>query len=350
VFTRDKTKIVNVGNVQVGGQNKVVVQSMTNTKTSNIKATLAQINKLYDIGVHLVRIAVPDQKSLNCVQEIVSKSPVPIIADIHFDYKLAIGSIESGVAKIRINPGNIGSNQKIQEIIKKAKEYNVPIRIGVNHGSLKKVKNKINLSLKIIKEYLTFFEAKDFHNIIVSLKASDIIATVKMNELFAKKYNYPLHIGITESGLGPQGIIKSSVGIGSILLKGIGDTARISLTGDPVKEIEYLLVLLKSISLRKEGVEIISCPTCGRTNVNLEKLTKEVQKKFSHSKESLKIAVMGCIVNGPGEASDADYGICATNQAGIIFSKGQKIKEVKADRLIEELLIQINSDKLIKKI
>ena len=346
MFTREKTKTVMVGNVQIGGQSKVVVQSMTNTFTHDANSTLVQINSLFKAGAELVRIAVPDKLSLEHVPSIVSASPVPIIADIHFDHKLAIGAIEAGVAKIRINPGNMGGEDKLLEVIKKAKQYNVPIRIGVNHGSIGQSLDKIGLSLKVIEEYISFFESKGFGNLVISLKSSDIISTVKMNEIFSLKYDYPLHIGITEAGFGDAGLIKSSAGIGSLLIRGIGDTVRISLTGEPVKEIEAVRILLRSLGLLKEGVDIISCPTCGRTEIDLEKLVKEVYSKVKDIKEPLKVAVMGCVVNGPGEADDADYGICGTKDAGMIFAKGKKIKTVPFEELVPELLKLMMSDKL----
>ena len=346
MFTRDKTKAVMVGNVQIGGQARVVVQSMTNTFTHDVKSTLLQINSLYKAGAELVRIAVPDKLSLEHVTAIVSASPVPIIADIHFDHKLAIGAIEAGVAKIRINPGNMGGEDKLLEVINKAKQFNVPIRIGVNHGSIGKNSDKISLSLKVIEEYISFFEANKFSNLVISLKSSDIISTVKMNEMFSFKYDYPLHIGITEAGFGEAGLIKSSAGIGTMLIKGIGDTVRISLTGEPVKEIEAVRVLLRSLGLLNEGVDIISCPTCGRTEIDLEKLVREVHSKVKDIKAPLKVAVMGCIVNGPGEADDADYGICGTKDAGMIFAKGKKVKTVPFDDLVDELLKLMMSDKL----
>ncbi len=348
MFLRDKTRVVKVGNVQIGGQNKVVVQSMTNTFTYDVKATVLQINSLYKAGAELVRIAVPDQRSLDNVSAIVSESPIPIIADIHFDHKLAIGAIESGVSKIRINPGNMGGEDKLSEVILKARKYNVPIRIGVNHGSIGKSLDKISLSLKVIEEYIAFFENKGFRDLVISLKSSDIVSTVKMNEQFSLKHDYPLHIGITESGFGDAGLIKSSAGIGAMLIKGIGDTVRISLTGDPVKEIDAVRILLRGLGLLNEGVEIISCPTCGRTEIDLEKLVKEVDLKVKGIKEHLKVAVMGCIVNGPGEADDADYGICGTKDAGMIFAKGKKIKTVPFESLVDELLKVMKSDKLYR--
>lgn len=346
MFLREKTRAVMVGNVQIGGKSRVVIQSMTNTFTHDVKATLLQINSLYHAGAELVRIAVPDKNSLEQVASIVSASPVPIIADIHFDHKLAIGAIEAGVAKIRINPGNMGGEDKLLEVINKAKEFNIPIRIGVNHGSIGKSLDKISLSLKVIEEYISFFESKDFRNLVISLKSSDIISTVKMNEFFSVKYDYPLHIGITEAGFGDSGLIKSSAGIGAMLIQGLGDTVRISLTGEPVKEIEAVRILLRSLGLINEGVDIISCPTCGRTEIDLEKLVKEVSDKVKEIKEPLKIAVMGCIVNGPGEADDADYGICGTKDAGMIFAKGKKIKTVPFEELVPELLKLMMSDKI----
>ncbi len=346
MFIRENTKAVKVGNVQIGGQNKVVIQSMTNTFTYDVAKTINQIKDLQKAGAEIVRIAVPDKRSLDCVSDIVKASPVPLVADIHFDYKLAIGAIESGIAKIRINPGNMGGEDKLTEIITKAKEYSVPIRIGVNHGSIGKSDDKVSLSLKVLEEYISFFESRDFQELVISLKSSDIISTVKMNRLFAKKYNYSLHIGITESGFGEAGLIKSSAGIGALLVDGLGDTVRMSLTGEPVKEIKPVKVLLRSLGLLKEGVEIISCPTCGRTEIDLEKLVTEVDKRVKDVKRHLKVAVMGCIVNGPGEAEDADYGICGTKEAGMIFERGNKIKTVPFDSLVDELMKLIKSDKL----
>lgn len=346
MFLRENTKVVKVADVQIGGQQKVVIQSMTNTFTHDIASTVAQIQRLHLAGAELVRIAVPDNRSLTAVPDIVKNSPIPIVADIHFDYKLAIGAIEAGVSKIRINPGNVGGKDKLLAIIQKAKEYSVPIRIGINHGSIGESEDKISLSLRVLEDYLSFFESKDFYQLVVSIKSSDIVSTIKMNEMFAEKYNYPLHIGITESGFGESGLIKSSAGIGAMLIKGIGDTVRLSLTGDPVKEVESVKILLRSLGLLREGVEIISCPTCGRTEIDLEKLAIEVGEKVKGIKKYFKIAVMGCVVNGPGEAIDADYGICGTKDAGIIFAKGKKIKTVPFSSLVDELLKVMKLDKL----
>jgi (E)-4-hydroxy-3-methylbut-2-enyl-diphosphate synthase len=250
------------------------------------------------------------------------------------------------VSKIRINPGNMGGKENLMEVINKAKSNNVPIRIGINHGSIGESLDKIQKSLTVVSEYISFFESYGFYDLVISLKSSSLLSTIKMNEEFSLKYNYPLHLGITEAGFGDQGIIKSSAGLAPLLLKGIGDTVRMSLTGDPVKEIGAVKTLLRSLEIRKEGVEIISCPTCGRTEIGLERLAKSVSKQLKGVKKYIKVAVMGCIVNGPGEAQEADYAICGTKDAGYIYKKGEKIKDVPYKALDSELLKIINSDKL----
>ncbi len=344
MFTREKTRAINVGGVQIGGQSNVIVQSMTNTHTYDKDATIQQIKELVDAGAELVRIAVPDAKSLAQVESIVAGSSVPLVADIHFDYKLAIGAMEAGIAKVRINPGNIGGQDKLLEVINAAKQYEVPIRIGVNHGSIGAAEDKIKLSLKVLEEYVTFFEKNDFWDLVISLKSSDVMSSVIMNEIFAKRHDYPLHLGITEAGYGDAGLIKSSAGIGAMLLKGLGDTIRVSLTGNPVKEIPVAKSLLRSVGLLKEGVEIISCPTCGRTEIDLESLAKQVGEKLKNIKIPLKVAVMGCVVNGPGEAADADYAICGAKEVGYIYKDGNQLKKVPEKALVEELLKIINED------
>lgn len=346
MFKRESTRAVYVKGVQIGAQSKVVIQSMTNTPTHALEATITQIEALAIAGAEIVRLAVPDKRALMVLPEIIQRSTLPLIADIHFDYKLAIGAIEAGIAKIRINPGNVQGEDKLKEIINKAKQYNVPIRIGINGGSIGKSNNKIEYSLKILGEYIQFFEKQKFYDLVISLKTSSVIETIELNKLFTKNYSYPLHLGLTEAGLGEFALIKSAVGIGSLLAEGFGDTIRVSLTGDPLKEIGAAKNILRSLGLLEQGVEIISCPTCGRTEINLEALVKEVEAKTVHLKQSLKIAVMGCVVNGPGEASEADYGICGGKGVGYIFAKGQHIKKVAEEDLVAELIGVIEKDLL----
>jgi (E)-4-hydroxy-3-methylbut-2-enyl-diphosphate synthase len=334
--TRNKTKTIHVGRVAIGGQTKVVIQSMTNTLTEDVTKTVQQIKDLSILGADLVRVAIPHQKALAALPEIVEKSAVPLVADIHFDYKLAIGAIEAGVAKLRINPGNIGSMEKVKMIINKANEHDVAIRIGVNTGSIGKGRDKVSRSLAAVREYIAFFEEQKFNNIIVSLKSSSVLDTVAMNEQFANEFRYPLHLGVTEAGSGSAAIIKSSIGIGSLLLKGIGDTIRVSVTGDPQVEIPVAKKMLQSIGLLSEGVDLISCPTCGRIDIDLPTLVEQIEIITSTIKEPLTIAVMGCVVNGPGEAEHADYAICGGKGVGLIYKKGKMIKKVPSAKLVAE--------------
>lgn len=338
-----------VGSVPVGGDSPISVQTMTNTDTSDIEKTVEQIHELENCGCDIIRVAIPDQKSARALFEIKNRVSIPIIADIHFDYKLAVTAIEYGKADgIRINPGNIGRPDKIEIIVNKAKKYGIPIRIGINSGSLEKdllkkygQPNAEALVESAIK-HIKMFELLNFKNIKVSLKSSDVITTIKAYKMLSEKVDYPLHLGITEAGTKYSGIIKSAVGIGTLLYEGIGDTIRVSLTDHPKEEIKAGVEILRALGLRKKGVEIISCPTCGRCKIDLIGIANEIQKKTSTIDQSLKVAVMGCIVNGPGEAREADIGAAGGNGVGVIFKKGKIIKKVKEDKIIEELMKEIN--------
>lgn len=346
---RRKTRVVNIDNLKIGGENPIVIQSMTNTDTRDAKKTLEQINALVKEGCQMVRCAVPDMEAAEALKEIVKNSPVPIVADIHFDYRLALKAIENGISKLRINPGNIGSIERIKEVVNKAKEYKIPIRIGVNSGSLEKdilerdgkptAKGLVESALRHVK----ILEDLDFHDIIISIKSSDVKMMIESYRLMSEKVDYPLHLGVTESGTKFKGTIKSSVGIGTLLAEGIGDTIRVSLTSNPLEEIEVAKELLKALGLYEEGIEFVSCPTCGRTEIDLIGIAEEVEKRLKNSKKKIKVAVMGCVVNGPGEAREADIGIAGGKGVGIIFKKGEIIKKVKEEDLVEELLKEIES-------
>lgn len=339
---REKTKKVFVKNVQIGGQNKVVLQSMTTTKTCKIEESLKEIQDLYNEGAELVRVAVLDEEDAKALKIVTKKSPCPIIADIHFNHMLAILAIKNGAAKIRLNPGNIKKEEELKKILDLANEYNVPIRVGVNSGSLPldlMVKYGVTPKAMVIavERYIKLFEENNFFNIVISLKASDPLIAIKAYELASKKFKYPLHIGITEAGSLMSGTIKSSAGLGVILYKGIGDTMRISLTCDSVEEIKVCKKLLNSLDLYSNMVNIISCPTCGRLNFNLNEVTAEIEKHCEKIKMPLKVSILGCAVNGPGEAKEADIGIAGGNKSGIIFEKGKIVKTLPQEQLVEEL-------------
>ncbi len=343
------TKEVGIGNVFIGKYHNVAIQSMANTNTRDIKATVEQINRLAGIGCDIIRVAVPDMDAAKALKQIKANIDIPLVADIHFNYKLAIASIENGADKIRINPGNIGGEQKISEIIKCAKEYNIPIRIGVNSGSLKqnvlaKYKGKIpDAMVASATEYINMFNNLGFDNIVISLKSSDVVTTIDSYEKFSKKYSYPLHIGVTEAGSLLNGAIKSSVGIGKLLSEGIGDTIRVSLTADPAEEIKIAAYLLRSLNMMNKGIEIISCPTCGRCNIDIIGLTKELENKLPSTNKLIKVAVMGCAVNGPGEAKDADIGIAGGHNEALLFRKGNIVRKISEDNIVETLLEEINN-------
>jgi len=348
-FERRKTREITLGGVKIGGNNPIVVQSMTSTKTRNVEETLEQIKRLYEAGCEIVRVAVPTEEDAEALGEIVKNSPVPIIADIHFKHTLALLSMEKGAQGIRINPGNIGDEGKVREIVEEAKRKGVAIRIGVNGGSLEKdlLEKYGSPTAEALAEsalrWSEKFERWGFTNFKVSIKGSDVRTCVEANRIFAQKTDIPLHIGITEAGFGESGVIKSSVGIGILLYLGIGDTLRVSLTGDPVEEVEVAYQILNSLGLRKRGVEIISCPTCGRIEVDLPKVVKEVKEKLKKVKTPLKVAVMGCVVNGPGEAKEADVGLACGKGRALLFRKGIVVKTVKEEEMVEALLKEIEN-------
>lgn len=366
MYNRNNTKQIKVGNVLIGGKNEVVVQSMTNTKTTDIKNTVAQINKLEKAGAKIVRVSVPDVESALAIDKIKNKINVPLVADIHFDYKLALMCVERGIDKIRINPGNIGDDENVKKVALACKSKNIPIRIGVNSGSISKkilAKNNNIVCAKALidsaKENIKLLQKYDFNDIIVSIKSSDVNMAIEAYTDFAKKYDYPLHIGITEAGTIKSGTIKSSVGLGILLHYGIGDTMRVSLTGDPVNEIYVANEILSSLGLIKNRIELISCPTCARTNVDIitcaNLVEKEIndsglntllQKNENYKDKNFKVAVMGCAVNGPGEARECDIGIAGGNGEAILFKKGQIVKKVKEYVMVETLIKEMK--KMIK--
>ena len=348
MFDRTKTKVINVGNVKIGGGNPIAVQSMTNTNTKDWKATVKQIKQLEEAGCEIVRVSVPDMESAKSIKYIKKNIKIPLVADIHFDHRLAIESIKQGIDKLRINPGNIGSKEKVMELVKEAKKAHIPIRIGVNAGSLKTVhefstkKDKAKALVKAAIEHVKILENCDFYDIAVSLKASDVETTVEAYKLFASKRNYPTHLGITEAGSIFRGTIKSSVGLGIMLAQGLGDTIRVSLTANPVEEVRVAYQILQSLNLRNTGVEIISCPTCSRTKVNLikivDKLETEIAKIKNTSGKNIKIAVMGCVVNGPGEAKEADFGIAGGIGEGLLFQKDKIICKIPEDKWVKKII------------
>ncbi len=352
---RRLTRQLEVGKVKVGGTAPIAVQSMTNTKTSDPVATLEQINRLAEAGCDIVRCAVPDMAAAEGLKTIVAESPIPVIADIHFDYKLALAAIEAGVDGLRLNPGNIGGNDRVAAVVEAAKKRNIPIRIGVNAGSLPKdlLEKYGHPTPEALVEaawrHIRILEEMDYKNIKISLKAHDVPLTLAAYRLMASQCDYPLHVGITEAGTVNSGIIKSAVGIGTLLAEGIGDTIRVSLTGDPVREVKVGFEILKSLGLREYGPTLISCPTCGRTQINLEKLALEVEKRLAEINEPITVAVMGCVVNGPGEAREADVGIAGGINEGLIFRKGEVLKKVAEADIIDELFAEIEKILLERK-
>ena len=353
---RRLTRQLEVGKVKVGGAAPIAVQSMTNTKTSDPVATLEQINRLAEAGCDIVRCAVPDMAAAEGLKTIVAESPIPVIADIHFDYKLALAAIEAGVDGLRLNPGNIGGNDRVAAVVEAAKKRNIPIRIGVNAGSLPKdlLEKYGHPTPEALVEaawrHIRILEEMDYKNIKISLKAHDVPLTLAAYRLMASQCDYPLHVGITEAGTVNSGIIKSAVGIGTLLAEGIGDTIRVSLTGDPVREVKVGFEILKSLGLREYGPTLISCPTCGRTQINLEKLALEVEKRLAEISEPISVAVMGCVVNGPGEAREADVGIAGGINEGLIFRKGEVLKKVAEADIIDELFAEIDKILLERKV
>ncbi len=343
MIQRRKSKQIQIGNVKIGGDAPISVQSMTNTDTRDVESTLKQIYKLSEIGCELIRLAILNNDAAEAIKEIKKKSPIPIIADIHFDYRLAIKCIENGVDALRINPGNIGKEEHTKKVVALAKTNNIPIRIGINGGSLEKDLLELNIPLaeKMVMSamrHIKILEDNNFDNIKISLKSSDVMTTIDAYRLMAQKVEYPLHLGITEAGTYFGGIVKSSVGIGALLSEGIGDTIRVSLTDSPIQEVKAGYMILKSLGLRQYGINFISCPTCGRTQIDLINLAKEVEKRLENITKPITVAVMGCAVNGPGEAKHADYGIAGGIKEGYIFKKGEIISRLPEDKLVDEFI------------
>ena len=347
-YIRRKCREISVGDVKIGGNNPISIQSMTNTDTRDANSTIEQIKSLELVGCDVVRIAVPDMEAAKNIGNIKSKVNIPVIADIHFDYRLALEAIEQGVDGVRINPGNIGSIDKVKMVVEKCKEKNLKIRIGVNGGSLEKelLEKYGSATAQALVEsalgHVKILEDLDFYNIVISLKSSDIYKTIDAYELISKKIDYPLHIGITESGSVKKGTIKSSIGVGALLLKGIGDTIRISLTGDPCEEVVVGKEILRSLDLLNDKIKVVSCPTCGRCNIDLISVVNEVEEKINHLDKDITVAIMGCAVNGPGEAREADIGIAGGKGEGLLFKKGEIIRKIKGNDLVKELLEEID--------
>lgn len=342
MINRRKSKEIAIGNVKIGNGAPISIQSMCNTDTRDVSATLYQIQQMADKGCELVRLAVLNKDAAEAIKDIVKKSPLPLIADIHFDYRLAIQCINNGINALRLNPGNIGKRENVEKVVALAKQQQIPIRIGVNAGSLEKdLQDKnIPLSEKLVMSalgHIKILEELDFDLIKVSLKSSNVLTTIEAYRSIANKISYPLHLGVTEAGTMRSGLIKSSVGLGTLLAEGIGDTIRVSLTEDPVEEVSAGFDILKSLDLREKGVNFISCPTCGRTQIDLIKLAKEVEERFKNLNRPITIATMGCAVNGPGEAKHADFGIAGGIGEGYIFKKGEIIARVPENQLIQKL-------------
>ncbi|ACA56280.1 flavodoxin-dependent (E)-4-hydroxy-3-methylbut-2-enyl-diphosphate synthase [Clostridium botulinum] len=344
---RKLTKKVKVGSMYVGGDSPISIQSMTNTDTRDAKNTLNQINKLEEIGCDIIRCAVPDIEASEALKIITKESKIPVVADIHFDYKLALESIKNGVDALRINPGNIGSMERVKMVAEAAKGKSIPIRVGVNSGSLKKdILDKYGrvcpeALVESALQHVNILEKCNFNDIVISIKSSNVMQMIESYRLISEKVNYPLHLGVTEAGTTFRGTIKSSVGIGTLLAEGIGDTIRVSITGDPLEEIKIGKEILRSLGYVNEGIEFVSCPTCGRTNIDLISIAEEVERRLLNCNKNIKVAVMGCVVNGPGEAREADIGIAGGKGEGLIFKKGEVIKKVKEKNIIDELIKEI---------
>lgn len=341
------TKVVSVGGVLIGGGNPIKVQTMNNTKTGDVKATLEQIARFADAGCDITRVTVPDMEAAEALKEITKKSPIPVVADIHFDYRLAIAAAQNGAAKIRINPGNIGAGERINMVASACKERNIPIRVGVNSGSV---------SRELVKEYggvcaenmtksaldaVKILEDADFDDIVISIKASSPKLTIDTYRQISSLCDYPLHVGVTEAGTMREGVIKSAVGIGTLLAEGIGDTIRVSLTGDPVEEVYAGISILKALDLRKGGITFVSCPTCGRTEVPLIELASEIENRIRFLPYDLKVAVMGCVVNGPGEGREADLGLAGGKNEFLMFKKGEIIRKLPVDTAVDEFVAEV---------
>ena len=349
MFERKNTRQIHIGSVAIGGGAPISVQSMCNTKTTDTNATVAQIKALQNAGCDIVRVAVPDMEAARNLGNIIKEINIPLVADIHFDYKLALEAIKQGISALRLNPGNIGGEEKVRAVVKAAKEAHIPIRIGVNAGSLdKKILAKYGAVtpealVESAMQHVKILEDLDFYDLKISLKAHDVPLTLAAYRLMSKTVDYPLHLGITEAGTVNTGIIKSAVGIGALLSEGIGDTFRISLTGDPVVEVKVANEILKSLGLKEYGPTLVACPTCGRTSIDLPAIAAQVEKKLEGIQDPIDVAVMGCVVNGPGEARGADVGIAGGNGEGLIFRKGEIIRKVPEDKLVEELFKEIDA-------
>ena len=346
-YSRKKTREVNIGGVKIGGDNPIAIQSMCNTDTRNVEETVKQIKELENAGCEIIRVAVPDMQAAEAIKDIKRQIDIPLVADIHFDYRLALKAIDGGIDKIRINPGNIGSEDRVKQVADMAKKNGIPIRVGVNSGSLEKhlVEKYGGVTPEGLVEsalgHVRLLEKYDFYDTVISIKASNVPFSVEVYELLSETVDYPLHVGSTEAGTGWGGTVKSAVGIGAILSRGIGDTIRVSLTGNPVEEIYAAKEILKDMNLRKFGVEFVSCPTCGRTSIDLISIANEVESRVKNIDKNIKVAVMGCAVNGPGEAREADIGIAGGHGEGLIFRKGEIIRKVPENMLVDELMKEI---------
>lgn len=339
------SRIIKIGNVEIGGNNPIVIQSMTNTKTADVNATISQIRALSSAGCGIVRVSVPDFESIKSLKEIVKNVKIPIVADIHFDYRLAIESIKAGASKIRINPGNIGADWKVREVVRVAKEYGVPIRVGANSGSIKKGYTHLQKAEALAEsalEEVRILESMGFDRIVISAKSSSVMETIEANVYIHSKVDYPLHIGVTEAGVGESAIVKSSIGIGALLIRGIGDTIRVSMAGDPIKEVLIAREILKSLGMLK-GPQVIACPTCARTEIEVEVLAKEVTEWLEGIDEELTVAVMGCVVNGIGEGKHADIGVTGTKDQAVIFIKGKIVEQVEKGKLKERFFFHLEN-------
>lgn len=351
-MTRQDTRVIEIGNRVIGGGNPILIQSMCNTKTEDVKSTVEQILRLEQAGCDIIRVAVPTMEAAEALSRIKKEIHIPLVADIHFDYRLAIASMENGADKIRINPGNIGDMSRVRAVVKKAKQRQIPIRVGVNSGSLEKnlLEKYGGVTAEAIVESaldkVKMIEDMDYDNLVISIKSSDVMMCVKAHELIAQKTSYPLHVGITESGTLTSGTIKSSLGLGMILYQGIGDTIRVSLTGDPAEEVKTAKLILRTMGLKEGGIEVVSCPTCGRTRIDLIGLANQVETmvtEFDGRLDGLKVAVMGCVVNGPGEAREADIGIAGGIGEGLLIKKGQVIKKVPEQQLLSVLRAELSA-------
>ncbi len=345
---RRKTREIQIGNVKIGGGHPIAIQSMTNTKTQDVEKTVAQILRLEEAGCEIIRCTVPDMEAAGALAEIKKQIHIPLVADIHFDYRMAVAAMENGADKIRINPGNIGSPENLKAVVDVAKERNIPIRVGVNSGSLEKellekyhgvtAEGLVESALDKVR----MIEEQGYENLVISIKSSDVLMCVRAHELISEKTDYPLHVGITEAGTVYSGNIKSAIGLGLILHQRIGDTIRVSLTGDPVEEIKSAKQILRTLGLRKGGIEVVSCPTCGRTSIDLISLANQVETLVTNYSLDIKVAVMGCVVNGPGEAREADLGICGGKGEGLILKHGEIIERVPEEQLLNALKIQLD--------